>query len=142
MKQQLILRITASLILPFILVFGIYVQLHGDLNPGGGFQAGTIIAAAFILYGLVFGMQAAERVFPQHIAVKTSALGLLLYTGTAALTLAMGSDVLNYNALLQNSADGQQLGIWLVEMGVCITVSSVMVLIYYVFGRYASPPEK
>lgn len=46
MKSDLLLRIATKLFLPFILVFALYVQFHGDYGPGGGFQAGVIIAAA------------------------------------------------------------------------------------------------
>ena len=55
-----VLRIIAKIIIPMILLFALYVQFHGDFGPGGGFQAGVIFAAGFILYGLVFG--------PKHCA--------------------------------------------------------------------------
>jgi len=43
--------------IPYILLFALYVQFHGDFGPGGGFQAGVIFAAGFILYGLIFGIE-------------------------------------------------------------------------------------
>ena len=45
MKRHAIPRVTSKLLIPFILVFGLYVQFHGDFGPGGGFQAGVIGAA-------------------------------------------------------------------------------------------------
>ncbi|MEO5696510.1 MAG: MnhB domain-containing protein, partial [Burkholderiaceae bacterium] len=45
MRYDLILRVVAKLLIPFILLFGLYVQFHGDFGPGGGFQAGVILAA-------------------------------------------------------------------------------------------------
>ena len=51
---NLVLRIGAKMLIPLILVFALYVQFHGESGPGGGFQAGVIFAAAFILYALVF----------------------------------------------------------------------------------------
>ena len=57
MKRQSILRVVSKLLIPYILLFAFYVQFHGDYGPGGGFQAGVIFAAAFILYGLVFGLR-------------------------------------------------------------------------------------
>ena len=54
MRKDLILRIGAKLILPFILLFALYVQFHGDFGPGGGFQAGVISAAMVILYAIIF----------------------------------------------------------------------------------------
>ena len=44
MKLDLILRVGVKLLLPFVLLFALYVQFHGELGPGGGFQAGVIIA--------------------------------------------------------------------------------------------------
>lgn len=136
MKHQLVLRVVAKLIIPFILVFACYVQLHGELSPGGGFQSGVLIASAFILYGLVFGIDAAKNVFPQQVAIRLSALGLLIYTGVGAFTLLQGGELLNYNLLAHDAVHGQHLGIWLVEMGVCMTVASVMTLIYFIFGSH------
>ena len=54
MKHHIILRIVTKLLIPLILLFGLYVQFHGDFSAGGGFQAGVIFAAGFILYNIVF----------------------------------------------------------------------------------------
>ena len=65
-----ILRVVSKLLIPYILLFALYVQFHGDYGPGGGFQAGVIFAAGFILYGLVYGLGAARRVAPA-VVVET-----------------------------------------------------------------------
>ena len=49
-----VLHVVAKVIIPFVILFALYVQFHGDFGPGGGFQAGVIAAAAIILYALVF----------------------------------------------------------------------------------------
>jgi len=49
-KNDLILRVAAKLLMPFMLLFAVYVQFHGDFGPGGGFQAGVIGAAAVVFY--------------------------------------------------------------------------------------------
>ena len=64
MRHHLVLRVVSKMLIPFILLFGLYVQFHGDFGPGGGFQAGVIFAAAFILYALVFGDDQARKVVP------------------------------------------------------------------------------
>ena len=61
MEDNVILRIGAKILIPFILLFALYVQFHGDYGPGGGFQAGVIFAAAFILYARIFGLDTAKR---------------------------------------------------------------------------------
>ena len=60
MKHHRVLRIVSKLLIPFIMLFALYVQFHGDFGPGGGFQAGVIMASAFILYGLIFGLENAR----------------------------------------------------------------------------------
>lgn len=136
MKDIIVLRVVAKLILPFIALFGFYVQLHGEHSPGGGFQSGTLIAASIILYGLIFGLGAAQKVYPRWLAIRLSALGLLLYTGVGAWCIVNGGELLNYSVLAHDPVHGQHLGIFLVELGVCITVTNVMVLIYYLFGSH------
>lgn len=44
-----ILKVTADLLFPFLLLLGMYIILHGHLTPGGGFQGGVILAIAFFL---------------------------------------------------------------------------------------------
>ena len=62
--RHLILRVSVKMLTPLIVLFAIYVQTHGEYGPGGGFQAGVILAAAVIVYGLVFGPLAAVRLAP------------------------------------------------------------------------------
>ena len=61
MRRQIVPRIAAKVLIPYILLYALYVQWHGDYGPGGGFQAGVIFAAAVILYALVFDLRAAQR---------------------------------------------------------------------------------
>ena len=49
MEHHLILRVVTKIVIPFILLFALYVQFHGDFGPGGGFQAGVIFGSAMIL---------------------------------------------------------------------------------------------
>ena len=56
MHNNPISRISTKILFAPIILFGLYVQFHGDFGPGGGFQAGVIVASAFILYSLVFGI--------------------------------------------------------------------------------------
>ena len=141
MSRQTILRVVAKLLIPLILLFALYVQFHGDYGPGGGFQAGVIAGAAFVLYGLVFGLRALRRVAPPPVIEFFIAFGLLLYAGVGVATMLMGGDFLDYNALDHNDpVHGQHMGILLVELGVGITVAAVMMTIFTTFaGRDEEP---
>ena len=141
MSDHLILRVVAKLFIPFILLFALYVQFHGDFGPGGGFQAGVIFAAAFSLHCLVFGIDRTRRAFPPNLVEFCAAFGMLLYIGTGAAGILLGGSFLDYNVLGSDPVKGQHLGILLVELGGGITVAAVMVALFFCFcGR--SPEGK
>ena len=135
MTEQTILRVVAKLLIPLILLFALYVQFHGDYGPGGGFQAGVIFAAAFILYSLIFGLEAARRVAPPAVIETLVALGVLVYAGTGVAAMLRGGHFLEYGALNHHQpVEGQHLGILVIELGVGITVASVMISVFFMFA--------
>lgn len=135
MEHHLVLRVVAKLLIPMILIFALYVQFHGDYGPGGGFQAGVIFAAAFILYSLIFGIENARSVISFNLLRIVSALGLLLYLGVGISALIFGGNFLDYNVLASNPLSGQHIGILLIELGVGLTVAAVMTMTFFVFSR-------
>ena len=136
MHSYLVLRVIAKLLIPFILLFALYVQFHGDYGPGGGFQAGVIFASGFILYALIFGLKNAELILPRGILRFGIALGVLIFAGVGIYDLLMGGKYLDYSVMSLNPVKGQHLGIFLVELGVGITVSSVMVVVFFTFAGH------
>lgn len=136
MKELVVLRVVSKLLIPFILIFALYVQMHGDFGPGGGFQAGVIFASAFILYGLIFGTPSIRRVMPPRVLLGFISLGVLLFAGTGVAALVLDGNFLDYNALAADPLSGQHLGILIVELGVGTTVFAVMLTIFVTFtGR-------
>ena len=135
MTDHTILRVVSKILLPYVLLFALYVQFHGDYGPGGGFQAGVIFAAGFVLYGLIYGLGAVRRVARPRIIEILVAFGVLLYAGTGVVAMLRGGNFLDYGALNSlHPAEGQHLGILIVELGVGITVASVMIAIYWTFA--------
>lgn len=129
--DQAILRVVSKMSIPFILLFGLYVITHGELGPGGGFQGGVVIACAFILYALIFGRPALYRVLPPTVIDMLTGLGVLVYSGTGAACLLLGGKFLDYSMLdTASPGEGEALGMTLVEYGVGITVSMVMLNIF------------
>ena len=141
MRYDLVLRIVAKLLISFILLFGLYVQFHGDFGPGGGFQAGVILASAVIFYGLVFGLADARKVVPEPVVESMMAVGVLLYGGVGIAGLLLGGNFLDYFVLDPDSVQGQHRGIFWIEAGVAITVAGVMLKIFYMFTARATPGE-
>ena len=133
MQHHIVLKVAAKLLLPFILLFGLYVQFHGDFGPGGGFQAGVIFGAGIILYALVFGVDHARAVVAPDVVRAVAAVGVLLYTGVGVVSLLLGANFLEYGVLAAHPVAGQHLGILLVELGVGLTVTAVMILLFYAF---------
>jgi multicomponent Na+:H+ antiporter subunit B len=133
-KRDLILRVVAKVFLPFILIFALYVQFHGDFGPGGGFQAGVITAAAVVFYALIYGLANARRLVPERVVESMMAAGVLIYAGVGLMGLVLGGNYLDYFVLDRDPVAGQHRGIFWVEVGVAVTVSGVMLKIFYMFA--------
>ena len=76
-RHDTILKIASVILIPVILIFGIYVILNGHLSPGGGFSGGAILGAGFILYLNVFGFKKTER-FMNARTIKWITFGALM----------------------------------------------------------------
>jgi len=134
MKHDLVLRVVGKILIPYILLFALYVQFHGDFGPGGGFQAGVIAAAGIIFYALIFGVNSARRVVPDRVVETMLASGVLIYAGVGLAGLLLGGNYLDYFVLDHNPTHGQHRGIFWVEVGVATTVCGVMLKIFYMFA--------
>lgn len=135
LKNNIILRTVARGMIPIIVLFGLYVQIHGKVSAGGGFQAGIIVAAAFMLYALVFGMEKMLAVFPLVWQKTGACLGVILYAGVGFTSLLLGGGFLDYDRLGRTGQEGQFIGILLIELGVGITVFSVIVMLFCLFAQ-------
>lgn len=134
MHEHMVLRVVAKMLIPLILLFGLYVQFHGEYGPGGGFQAGVIFASAFFLYAMLFGLNAAKRVINSTVVQVLSAVGVLLYGSVGVVSLLSGVNFLDYNALSDDPIHAQHVGIIVIELGVGITVTTVMIIIFFAFS--------
>ena len=135
-RKNPILLETSHLLIPAILLFALYVQFHGDYGPGGGFQAGVIFASGIILYVLLHGTKRAEKVISLNLAKTFAAIGLILYAGVGVFGVLLGGNFLDYNVLSHDPVVGQHWGILIIELGVGITVASVLICIFYAFAKF------
>jgi len=134
LRHHLVPRVVGRLLVPFIVLFGLYVQFHGDFGPGGGFQAGALICAGLILYALIEGESAALRVVPRSLLLGLISSGALLFLAVGLAGLLRGGNFLDYSVLLSDPVAGQHLGILLVELGVGLTVTGVLLTIFHAFA--------
>jgi len=149
--HHVVQRVAAKLLIPLIALFAFYVQFHGDLGAGGGFQAGVIMAVAVILHALVFGLRETMAAIPPRIARSAASLGVLIYSGVGVVCLINGGSFLDYDYLFPAAIEkqipgwllggsdhahhwGQHFGIMLIELGVLLTVAATMVTIFYGFA--------
>lgn len=136
-RDVVILRVVSKFLIPVIMLFALYVQFHGEIGPGGAFQAGVIMASAFILHMLVFGLETTRRIVPVAVLRACAAAGALLYGGVGVAGLLLGGNYLEYNVLAADPVAGQHVGIILIELGVGLTVASTMVLLIFTFAGRA-----
>jgi len=131
MKSDVILRITTKMVLPFILLFALYVHFHADFGPGGGFQGGVILAGMVILYAIVFGLYAAKQAISPRVANALGPIGVLIFSAAGLPALLYNENYLNYSIYAYKADKGQHYGIILIEVGVIVAVAGAMLSIFY-----------
>lgn len=134
LRHHLIPQVVGRLLVPFIVLFGLYVQFHGEYGPGGGFQAGALIATGVILYALLEGEAEALRAVPQSVLLGLVVGGALLYGSVGIVCMLKGGAFLDYSVLTQDPVFGQQLGILVIEAGVGMAVCGALLSIFHAFA--------
>ncbi len=127
-----ILDYGCRLMVPFNLLFALYVVVHGHDSPGGGFQGGTILASTLILVELIRGEDSSWRIQTRTVSLL-AVLGLTLYTGVGIAALFYGGNFLDYGVLplpLDSAPQIRAAGTLLIETGVALGVAGVLMLIY------------
>lgn len=89
--MSLIVRTVTGLVVCFIMLFGIYIILHGHLSPGGGFAGGVMVALSFVLLVLAFGKDANAARLSKNLASNLESVGALMFLGIALMGFAQGS---------------------------------------------------
>ena len=123
---------------PFIVMFGAYVFIHGELSPGGGFQAGAIVASAFVLARLTLGIVHSSPRFPTRILIWLASFGVGIYVVAGIVPMLYGANDLDYSSLptawfndiAEHHRTARAMGVFVVEVGVFIGVFSVLVIMY------------
>ncbi|MBU0502777.1 MAG: MnhB domain-containing protein [Candidatus Omnitrophota bacterium] len=93
--MSLIVKTITRLTVGLILLFGIYIILHGHLSPGGGFAGGVIVALSFVHLMLAFGKDTAVAKISSNLASNLESIGALMFLGVALLGFLGGSFFLN-----------------------------------------------
>lgn len=126
------IKIILPLVVPVLLLYAGYVLVHGEVSLGGGFQAGALIAMAYILYSFIHDEATKKFRLRQHSALCVGALGLLIYFLTGVAPMFFGGHFLEYDKLPIPGVSEPQLhsiGIILVETGVTVCVAASIITI-------------
>ncbi|MEG2314949.1 MAG: hydrogen gas-evolving membrane-bound hydrogenase subunit E [Clostridia bacterium] len=91
-KNDLVLQTTARILVPVVLLYGMYIILNGHLSPGGGFSGGAVMGAGLILYLNAFGFQKTERFFTYKTFRWVTFLSLMSYAGLKSYSFFMGAN--------------------------------------------------
>lgn len=134
MTQYTVLRVIAKIMIPVILLYGLYIQFHGEYSPGGGFQAGIIFAAGFVIYTLIYGLEKVQQAVPPVAVHILAAFGVFLFIAFGIAGMLMDGNFLQYRVFLEDNHAAETLGIIGIELGVGITVATVAIALFYSFA--------
>lgn len=94
--MSLIVKTITRLTVGLILLYGIYIALHGHISPGGGFAGGVIIALSFIHLMLAFGKETALKKLNDAKASILESIGAIIFLSIAILGFIGGYFFLNF----------------------------------------------
>lgn len=126
-----VLDVSTRLIIPFSMMYAVYILAAGEESPGGGFQAGAVLALGIVFARLVKGKDASFRI-PGAVAVSIAGLGAFFYVLTGWFSIFNGGMLLEYDMLPFTWLDYEQLhalGIFLIEAGVTVCVMMTIITI-------------
>ncbi len=133
---SVILDTTFRYLVPFILVYAVYVLFHGEYSPGGGFQAGALFAIAIVLDRLVQGDKAPLNIHGNW-AVIIAGIGAMIYALVGITSILAGGNMLEYGMLpfVHDVVERHVLGILVIEIGVTVCVMATIVAIFDALAR-------
>ncbi len=136
LSEDPVVRAIIRLLLPCILLFGIYVILNGHISPGGGFSGGAIIGAGLILHSMGFGFEATERLVNFKVFRTVSLVALLFYSCAKGYSFFMGANHMATGIPIGTPGAILSSGLILpLNIAVGLVVSCTMYGIYSLFRR-------
>jgi len=133
---DVILMASARILVPIIMLFGVYVVLNGHLSPGGGFSGGAIIGSGLILYQNAFGFKKAKAVFNAKTYKTISAGALLTYCLCKTYSFYTGANHLDSHIPLGIPGHILSSGLILI-LNICVgmVVACTMYTFYVMFRK-------
>ena len=134
--QNLILKYGAMILVPFIILFGVYVILNGHISPGGGFSGGAIIGGGLMLYAMAFGHEKISKIITYRSFTVITSCALLTYAGCKAYSFYTGANHLGGD-IPKGIAGAILSGGFILPLNICvgITVAFTMYGFYSLFSK-------
>lgn len=122
-------------VVPIVLIYGIYVLIHGEISLGGGFQAGALLACTYLLDRIIPSFNARVPAISEETGLITAGIGVFLYMLTGLLPMFNGGSFFQYDCLPfggDSIAELHGYGILMIEVGVTVAVMGVIITIFEV----------
>lgn len=135
-KNDTILQKVAFILVPMIMIFGIYIILNGHISPGGGFSGGAIIGAGLILYLNAFGFAKTERFFTEKTYKIVSFCALSFYCLAKSYSFYTGANGLESGIPLGTPGAILSSGL-ILPLNICVglVVACTMYAFYAIFRK-------
>lgn len=135
-KNDIILQKTASILVPLIMIFGIYIVLNGHLSPGGGFSGGAVLGSGLILYLNAFGFEKTERFFTEKVFRRVTLGALTFYCLAKSYSFFTGANHLKSGIPLGTPGAILSSGL-ILPLNICVglVVACTMYAFYTLFRK-------
>lgn len=135
-KNDIILQKTSCILVPLILIFGIYIVLNGHLSPGGGFSGGAVLGAGLILYLNAFGFQKTEQFFTEKVFRRVTLGALTFYCLAKSYSFFTGANHLSSGIPLGTPGNIISSGL-ILPLNICVglVVACTMYAFYTLFRK-------
>ncbi len=135
-KNDIILQRCACVLVPVILMFGIYIVLNGHLSPGGGFSGGAVIGSGLILYLNAFGFQKTSKLFNNTLYRRTTLCALTFYCLAKSYSFFTGANHLESGIPLGEPGAILSSGL-ILPLNICVglVVACTMYAFYTLFRK-------
>lgn len=135
-KNDLILQKCACVLVPLILLFGIYIVLNGHLSPGGGFSGGAVLGSGLILYLNAFGFEKTERFFTEKTYKRITVSALTFYCLAKSYSFFTGANHLESKIPLGQPGNIISSGL-ILPLNICVglVVACTMYAFYTLFRK-------
>ncbi|MGL5352163.1 MAG: hydrogen gas-evolving membrane-bound hydrogenase subunit E [Clostridium sp.] len=135
-KRDLIVKNVAKYIIPFLLVFGIYIVLNGHISPGGGFAGGAIMGASLILYSSAYGYKNVKTVITEKVIKRVTFGSLGFYAVAKSYSFFTGANHIASGIPLGTPGDIISAGL-ILPLNICVglVVTCTMYSFYSLFTK-------